>query len=177
MKITGCPRVDIFERSLQTLIARHESLRTTFLLQGGDPVQVIAPARDLPFPLVDLGSLPDSEREALAQRLAAESASTAFDLEKGPLVRVSLLKLTRDEYVLLLNMHHIISDGWSMGVFIREMILAYQAFPPRGGAAFSRFTDSIPGLRGLAARVATGRGSGSPFKFLEKPPRGTASHP
>ena len=121
-------RVDLLGRSLQTLVSRHESLRTTFHVEDREPVQVIAPVLVLPFSLVDIESLADRDREKQARRLATESASKVFDLEKGPLVRVSLLRLTQGAYVLLLNMHHIISDGWSMGVFIREMILCYQAY-------------------------------------------------
>jgi amino acid adenylation domain-containing protein len=116
------------ERSLQEIVRRHGTLRTTFQAVEGQPVQVVAPALTLPLPVVDLTGLPETDRAEEARRLAREEAQRPFDLTRGPLLRVTLLKLGPREHVVLLVMHHIVSDGWSMGVFFREVAVLYQAF-------------------------------------------------
>ncbi|MCL2714513.1 MAG: amino acid adenylation domain-containing protein [Alphaproteobacteria bacterium] len=112
--------------ALNRIVARHEALRTTFVLQGDVAVQRVAPA-DIGFALwmQDLESLAAPE-EALA-RLAAEEARQAFDLERGPLIRGRLLRVAEDDHVLLVTMHHIVSDGWSMAVLTRELSALYAA--------------------------------------------------
>src|SRR5260370_18465892 len=120
--------VGALEQSVNALIQRHEVLRTSFVAVDGQPMQVIAPALQLPLPLVDLSALPPDEREAEALRLASEQAQRAFDLTQGPLLRVLLLQLAAEEYVLLLTIHHIISDGWSIGVLFQELAALYTAF-------------------------------------------------
>ncbi|MFP2934905.1 condensation domain-containing protein, partial [Pyxidicoccus sp. 3LG] len=110
------------------LVRRHESLRTTFTSQQGEPVQVIHPASELHLPVVDLGALAPEQREAEALRLATEEGVRPFDLSRGPLFRASLLRLAPDDHVLLLNTHHIVSDGWSLGVLVRELASMYEAF-------------------------------------------------
>ncbi|MGD2114754.1 MAG: amino acid adenylation domain-containing protein, partial [Acidobacteriota bacterium] len=113
--------------ALDGVVRRHEPLRTTFGTEAGDPVQVIAAERSVPLPVADLRGLPADARQAEARRLAALEAATPFDLERGPLLRATLLALEPDEHVLLLDMHHIVSDGWSMGVLIRELGALYGA--------------------------------------------------
>src|SRR5205085_11263307 len=100
---------------------RHESLRTTFADLDGVPVQVIASPTPFPLPLVGLPGLPEEPREREGMRLAAAEAKTPFDLERGPLARLALLRLAPAEHLLLLDMHHIISDGWSIGLFFGEL--------------------------------------------------------
>ncbi len=107
---------------------RHESLRTTFAAVDGEPVQLIAPALRMSVPITDLTHHPASDRENEAQRLATELAREPFDLSQGPLFRVLLLRLGQDDHILVLSMHHIVSDGWSRGVFYRELSLLYQAY-------------------------------------------------
>jgi amino acid adenylation domain-containing protein/non-ribosomal peptide synthase protein (TIGR01720 family)/FkbM family methyltransferase len=116
------------ERSLNALVQRHEALRTTFATEEGRPFQVISPASPLPLTVLDLQQVPDAEREARMQRRVAEEAVRPFDLTVGPLLRTHLLRLAPQEHVLLLVMHHIVSDGWSMGVLIRELTALYEAF-------------------------------------------------
>jgi amino acid adenylation domain-containing protein len=116
------------ERSLSEIVRRHEILRTTFQTVAGEPVQVIAAPQPLRLEVTDLSRLPAPEREAEAQRLADEEAQQPFDLARGPLLRMRLLKLDDTEHVLLLTMHHIISDGWSLGVLGRELTALYAAF-------------------------------------------------
>ncbi|WP_191488524.1 non-ribosomal peptide synthetase [Pseudomonas sp. FEN] len=115
--------------ALDRLVARHESLRTTFRRDGEQPVQVIAPA-DCGFSLVehDLRQLPREQAEAQAAELSEQEATAAFDLLHGPLIRGSLLRLADDEHRLLITQHHIISDGWSIGVLVKEFAALYQAF-------------------------------------------------
>ncbi|MBA3774792.1 MAG: amino acid adenylation domain-containing protein, partial [Ramlibacter sp.] len=114
-------------RALDRIVARHEALRTSFVLLQGQPVQHIA-APDIGFTLHehDLSGHADALGEA--QRLAQAEASAEFDLEQGPLIRGRLLVLGEEEHVLLVTMHHIVSDGWSMGVFTRELGVLYGAF-------------------------------------------------
>ena len=116
------------EQSLQEIVDRHESLRTTFLIEDGELMQLIAPSLTLPLSLVDLEGLAEPVRMEEAMRLAREEAERPFDLQQGPLLRAALLRIRPEEHLLLLTMHHIISDGWSMGVFIREMAVLYEAF-------------------------------------------------
>jgi amino acid adenylation domain-containing protein len=120
--------VEALEQSLNALIERQEVLRTTFVAVDGQPMQVIAPSLKVPLPVVDLSALPEAQREAEALRLANEEAQRPFDLVQGPLLRTTLLKLAAEEYVLLLTIHHIISDGWSLGVLYEELVTLYQAF-------------------------------------------------
>ena len=115
------------ERSLNEIIRRHEVLRTSFRLAGSEPVQQIAAELTLTIPHHDLRHLDETEREAAALRLAQEEAMRPFDLAQGPLLRAALIRLAEDDDVLLLTLHHIISDGWSVGVFIREIVELYTA--------------------------------------------------
>ncbi|HEY0736229.1 MAG TPA: condensation domain-containing protein, partial [Herpetosiphonaceae bacterium] len=115
------------EWSINAIIGRHEALRTTFPLAGDQPIQHVAPVLTLPLTLIDLQPLPTDEREAEALRLADAEAHQRFDLQHGPLMRIALLCLGADEHILLLNMHHMIFDGWSMGLFIREFSTLYTA--------------------------------------------------
>ena len=116
------------ERSLQEIVRRHESLRTTFTTQDGEPVQVVAPAQTFNLEAVDLRSLPAGEREAEAHRLAIFDAQRPFSLTNGPLLRVTLIQLGVNDHILLLTMHHVISDGWSMNVLVRELSALYGSY-------------------------------------------------
>jgi amino acid adenylation domain-containing protein len=113
--------------SLNEIVRRHEALRTTFLCVAGTPVQRVASSLELAVPLVDLCHLRNGEQEAEAQRRVTEEAHQAFDLTQGPLLRVRLLRLSDEEHWLLLTMHHIITDGWSLGVLYRELGALYAA--------------------------------------------------
>ena len=109
------------------LARRHESLRTTFAAVDGAPVQVIAPPEPVPLPLVDLAALPAAVREDEARRAARDEGRRPCDLAQGPLWRTTLLRLDDEEHLLLIVMHHIISDGWSLGVLYRELAALYGA--------------------------------------------------
>jgi amino acid adenylation domain-containing protein/non-ribosomal peptide synthase protein (TIGR01720 family) len=127
MRIRGPLNVAALEQSLNAIVRRHEVLRTTFRAEGGQPVQVITPALTIPLPLVDLQFLPADVREARAITMAGEEAQRSFDLQHGPLLRASLLQLDTQEYVLLWSVHHIAADGWSMSIFMRELLTFYRA--------------------------------------------------
>ncbi|MDH7486311.1 MAG: amino acid adenylation domain-containing protein [Anaerolineae bacterium] len=128
VRIHGPLNVTALHRSLNEIIRRHEALRTTFAARDGELVQVIAPELTIPLPVEDLSHLPPDEREAEVQRRAVAAARRPFDLAQGPLMRVSLLRLAEEEHACLFVMHHIISDGWSMGVFRHELGILYKAF-------------------------------------------------
>jgi amino acid adenylation domain-containing protein len=115
-------------RSLDRIVARHEALRTTFAEVDGEPVQHIAAAEESGFRLVehDLRASADAEDEL--RRLVHDEASATFDLARGPLVRGRLVRMAADDHVLLLTMHHIVSDGWSTGVLFHELTALYAAF-------------------------------------------------
>jgi len=128
VRLKGPLNLAALERSVNEIVKRHEALRTTFTTVDGRPAQVIAPTLIVRSPIVSLRELPESEREAEVRRLAIEEAQRPFDLAQGPLLRVTLLRLAEEEHVGLLTMHHIVSDGWSTGILIREMAVLYEAF-------------------------------------------------
>nr|WP_279637144.1 non-ribosomal peptide synthetase [Corallococcus praedator] len=128
VRLSGTLDVAALEHGLDALIRRHESLRTTFRIEGGSPVQVIDPEGRARLDRVNLGTLPEAQREAEARRLSQEAAQRPFNLEHGPLLRTTLLDLSEQEHVLVLVLHHIISDGWSMGILVHELTELYEAF-------------------------------------------------
>lgn len=128
LRLKGELNVSALESAISHIVRRHEILRTTFVVRDAQPVQVIAQPEPLQLTLDDLSGLETEAREAEALRLATAEARHIFDLEKGPLFRTRLLRLADDEFVLLVCMHHIISDGWSLGVFYRELEALYAAF-------------------------------------------------
>src|SRR6185436_14255056 len=128
----GALDIDAVEASLNLAIERHEALRTTFPFRNGQVVQQIMPAARIALVVQDLTDVPIDKRHDEVQRLLVENAQRSFDLSSELLLRAQLFRLDDGEHVLLLIMHHIISDGWSMGVLIRELVLAYQAFATGG---------------------------------------------
>ncbi|HEU4597498.1 MAG TPA: condensation domain-containing protein, partial [Pyrinomonadaceae bacterium] len=128
LRLTGRLDATALGRTLDEVVRRHEVLRTTFVEVDGEPAQVVKEFERMSLPLTDLSHLPEGEREAEAQRLTRLERQKAFDLAAGPLLRATLLRLSEEEHILLVTMHHIISDGWSTGIFIREMSALYSAF-------------------------------------------------
>lgn len=116
------------QQSLNHLIQRHESLRTLFQAERGVLAQVVLPGLVLDLPAVSLENFPEARREAEAQRRLNESAGRPFDLSRGPLVRAELFKLGAGQHILLLTIHHIVFDGWSVDVLLRELVAGYAAF-------------------------------------------------
>ncbi|MFL6195586.1 MAG: non-ribosomal peptide synthase/polyketide synthase [Thermoanaerobaculia bacterium] len=126
-RLTGPLDPAVLAAAASEVVRRHEALRTTFAAVDGVPVQVIAPPAPVPLPLIDLSGLPEAAREEEGRRLALAEAKTPFDLERGPLVRLALARLAPGEHLLLLDMHHIVSDGWSVGLFFNELSDLYAA--------------------------------------------------
>jgi Condensation domain/AMP-binding enzyme/Phosphopantetheine attachment site/AMP-binding enzyme C-terminal domain len=118
----------VLERSINEIVRRHEILRTTFAVVHGRLVQVIAPELTVSLTFDDLSALPKSKKEAGAHQLVQEEALRSFDLEQGPLIRVRLLRLAEPEHLLLISMHQVVCDGWSLGVFMEELVASYDAF-------------------------------------------------
>src|SRR5215470_19799845 len=116
------------ERSFSEVIRRHEALRTTFEARDNDVVQIIAPPEPIHLRLVSVKHLPESERDDKVQNLIHQQTQTSFDLKRGPLLRITLVRLQDEEHVLLLAMHHIVSDAWSMGVLIGEVVALYEGY-------------------------------------------------
>jgi amino acid adenylation domain-containing protein len=128
VRVKGSLNVTALSDALNEIIRRHEVLRTRFVQADGVPVQRIDAQVKLAIPIIDLTGLPPASRETRAFELAAEEARKPFSLEHPPLVRASVLKLSEDESLLLFTMHHIVSDGWSMGVLVEELSTLYAQF-------------------------------------------------
>ncbi|HEV2845916.1 MAG TPA: amino acid adenylation domain-containing protein, partial [Thermoanaerobaculia bacterium] len=128
LRLTGSLDTAALSRTLDEIVRRHEVLRTTFAEDGSEPAQVIHAPRPLSLEVRDLSGLPEVARGAEVRLLVAEDQRRPFDLANGPLLRASLLRLAVDEHVLLFAVHHIASDGWSVGVLIQEVGTLYRAF-------------------------------------------------
>jgi len=128
LRLNGQLNIAVLENSINEIIHRHEALRTNFATGEGQPVQVIASSLNFQLQVVNLLHLPKTDREIEAQELATVEANLPFNLEREPLFRVTLLQLDQTEYVLLFTMHHIISDGWSLGVLLKELTQLYKGF-------------------------------------------------
>ncbi|HEU0055201.1 MAG TPA: amino acid adenylation domain-containing protein, partial [Longimicrobium sp.] len=127
-RLRGELDVAALRRALDQILARHEALRTTFVEVEGEPAQRIALAEESSFQLTEHDLRGAADPGAELRQLMAEEAGAPFDLARGPLIRGRLVRLASDDHVLLITMHHIVSDGWSMGVFTRELSALYAAF-------------------------------------------------
>ena len=136
LRLTGTLDRNALRRSLDVIVGRHEVLRTSFLADQGKPVLSIVPRATVEIPVIDLSDQPSNAREEELNEAVREETERLFDLANGPLLRLVLVKLSDTEHVLLLTMHHIISDGWSIGVFMSELAKCYNALT----------TDASPNL-------------------------------
>ena len=127
LRLSGPLHVEALQWALNEIVKRHEILRTTFDVLDEQPVQLVATEGSLTLVHQDLSSLPQSDRQPEAERLTSEEARRPFDLVRGPLIRALLLRLSNNEHVLLLTMHHIVSDGWSQTVLMNELGALYEA--------------------------------------------------
>jgi amino acid adenylation domain-containing protein len=130
--------VGAVEAALNEIVSRHEILRTTFRWEHGEPVQLVHPRLAVSVPVVDLRSLPVAAREAEAHRLATDEARRPFDLSRGPLIRATVLHLDTADFMLLVTMHHIVADFWSMPVFFKELQAGYTALVEGAPARLAR---------------------------------------
>ena len=132
VRLSGELNREALEWSLNSMVKRHEVLRTTFTIRNSSPIQAISAEFDLKFEIAELRDMDGLEREAEALRLGQEEAQRPFDLGRGPLLRVKLLRLDEQEHVLLVTMHHIVSDGWSLGIMSQEIGRLYRAYVSKG---------------------------------------------
>ena len=128
VRLVGSLQVTALKKAITEIVQRHEVLRTNFKTVNGTAVQVITPNLTVSLPQLDLQALTPEEKSAEVQRLVKEEADKSFDLANDPLLRVTLLKLSPEEHLLLLTIHHIVCDGWSIEVFFREITTHYEAF-------------------------------------------------
>ncbi|MBV9772837.1 MAG: amino acid adenylation domain-containing protein, partial [Gemmatimonadetes bacterium] len=128
LRLRGVPDVAALRASVSELARRHETMRTVFAECDGVPVQVIHPPAPVELPMVNLRGLHVGARESEARHLAGAEAMRPFDLARGPLLRSTLLRLADDDHVLLFTLHHVVSDGWSMDVLVREVSVLYGVF-------------------------------------------------
>src|SRR5579871_5492985 len=128
LRLSGRLDHGALQRAIDTIVERHESLRTRFEEMDGGPVQIVEPLRRTEVSLEDMSGLDDFRRKEHVEEALAREWDRPFDLERGPLLRARLLKLADEEHVLLRTMHHIVSDGWSEGVFNRELMELYEAY-------------------------------------------------
>ncbi|TRX00057.1 condensation domain-containing protein, partial [Candidatus Methylobacter oryzae] len=127
-RLQGKLNIEALRAALNAIVHRHEALRTCFAEQDGGPVQVILSSLSVPLTMTDLRSFSQQQRLLEVARLIRINEATAFDLERLPLLRFQLLRIRDDEYIFLLAFHHIIYDGWSKDVFLRELSVLYEAF-------------------------------------------------
>lgn len=138
VRIIGRLNIDLLRDVLTEIVERHEILRTTFPSSDGQPFQKIARTQTFDLQVVELSALAPQERQARSAQLIEEEAQRPFDLLKGPLMRTTIFKIGEDEYIALFNLHHIISDGWSTGVLVREVATLYEAMQRGQEAPLSR---------------------------------------
>ncbi|MES1243271.1 MAG: amino acid adenylation domain-containing protein [Acidobacteriota bacterium] len=129
LRLEGRLDVSALEGALRAIARRHESLRTTVSLAGEQPAQRISLEEEVQLPVVDLSKLSCEARRAEAERLGREEARRPFDLERGPVWRARLLRLAEEEHELVVVLHHIVADGWSLGVLLRELGALYPSLP------------------------------------------------
>ncbi|MEO5574486.1 MAG: condensation domain-containing protein, partial [Gammaproteobacteria bacterium] len=128
IRLDGCLQIKPLQRAIMDIVARHETLRTRFITQDGEPLQLIIPDISVAMPIVDLGHLSGIIQQQEVERLAAADVNQPFDLTTGPLLRTTLLHLGEQRHILLLTIHHVVSDAWSMSVFFKELATLYEAF-------------------------------------------------
>jgi amino acid adenylation domain-containing protein len=148
IRMSGPLGAQALEAALAAVVRRHEVLRTSFAAEDAQPIQVIRPAASatavIRLPTVDLHGLPEREQQAQVWRLSVEGARRPFDLTRGPLLRATLLRLGATEHILALVLHHIVFDGWSMGVLMRELSQLYRGYAATGAEAAPE--SSLPEL-------------------------------
>ncbi len=128
IRLHGVLNLNALQQTLDAIVRRHETLRTRFEVEEGRPWQVVGPPASLVVPLEDLSGLAEEEREPAARRICETESRRPFDLKQHPLLRAKLIRLQPTEHLLFLNAHHIVSDGWSVGVFLQEWRTLYAAF-------------------------------------------------
>lgn len=135
IRLRGPLDVAALASGLRTIVRRHEVLRTTYTMDGGEPVQFVHQDMDVPLPITDLAGRP--EQESAIQRLILEDSNRPFDLAAGPVIRTELIRVDDEDHVLLFDIHHIANDAWSVGIFLRELSALYDAAVGGGAIALA----------------------------------------
>jgi amino acid adenylation domain-containing protein len=128
VSLRGKLDVPALQKAFDHLVDRHEALRTTFDFHDGQPVQIISEHHSIPFRQIEIAHLPEAEQQDLLSHSLRQQALQPFDLKKGPLLRVSLIRMAAEDHVLMIAMHHIVSDAWSMNILVREIVALYEAY-------------------------------------------------
>ncbi|MEH2216142.1 MAG: amino acid adenylation domain-containing protein [Nostoc sp.] len=128
VRLQGQLNLEALQQSFNEIISRHEALRTNFQTIEGQAISVLSEAMPLTLPIFDISELPLNQQETEVRQQASQEAQKPFALNSDLLLRAKLLKISKQEYILLLTMHHIVSDGWSIGIMVRELATLYQAF-------------------------------------------------
>jgi hypothetical protein len=128
VRLAGDLDPDVLARAFAEVVRRHEALRTVFASADGTPSQEIVPELAPELPVLDLRDLAEPEREPRAWAFLTEESRRSFDLRRGPLLRLHLLRLGDQDHLLLVTLHHIVADGWSIGLMVREIAALYEAF-------------------------------------------------
>ncbi|MEW6734730.1 MAG: amino acid adenylation domain-containing protein, partial [Acidobacteriota bacterium] len=128
MRVKGILNILALQKSINEIVRRHEVFRTRFGMEDGQPVQLISELSAIVVPVIDLSDMAESEREKAAHQLVNEEVKCPFDLAQGPLVRALVIKLVQQEHIVLFIMHHIVSDGWSMAILVRELTVLYEVY-------------------------------------------------
>ncbi|HEY0603977.1 MAG TPA: condensation domain-containing protein, partial [Herpetosiphonaceae bacterium] len=156
IQMSGRLDVAALEQSLTTIVQRHEILRTTFQLADGQPAQVIAGAHSFSLPVHDLAAQPAADGEAQIKQFVEHEAQRPFDLAHGPLIRAYLLRLSPEQHTLCLSVHHIVWDGWSLGIFYRELAALYEIYSTAAAYEIpARLAAALPPLRTQYADFAS----------------------
>jgi natural product biosynthesis luciferase-like monooxygenase protein/FkbM family methyltransferase len=142
--LLGPLNAPVLERAINEIIRRHASLRTSFRVVGGQPMQVVAPDIKLSLPIVDLRHLPAAERQGEARRRMSEEGGRPFDLTEAPLLRITLFRLEDEKHELLLTVNHMVFDGWSIGILYRELNVLYGAFANGGPSPLPELPIQYP---------------------------------
>ncbi len=154
LRLHGPLQIETLAAALNAVVERHEVLRTTFPASDGDPRQHIIATLDVPIECIDLTHLPESGRNDPFMRALRERSARPFDLTRGPLIRAALARLAEEDNVFLLCMHHIVADGWSLGVLTRELDIAYKSMtlgqPSTAPCLSLQYADYALWQRGLA---------------------------
>ncbi len=168
LRLGGALNVPVLQRCLSEILRRHEPLRTRFEAVEGQPVQAIQPVANLEMPLIDLRGLPEPEREVEARRLCIQECQRPFDLARDLLLRARLFRLGETNHILSLTMHHIASDGWSVGLLVSELRSLYEAFVEGKPSPLPELAVQVRGLCGVAEGVVARGGAGETAWLLEK---------
>ncbi len=173
MRVQGALDIEALRAALNAILERHEALRTTFPDRGGEPVQLVRPEVSVELREIDLTGLPQPAREKEFARLFREEARRPFDIGADLMLRAMVARLGPDDHGMLIVMHHIASDGWSMAIFVRERAHRAVRSSTRGKIGLaSAFADPVRRLLRLAATVAFRAGAGHAARILEAPARG-----